>query len=517
MVASLMALRQEDGESLKAFVSRFNREALQVPNLDPSAATNALLAGAKSNEFQRTVARQNPHSLAYLMAGAEEYISVEEMLATLDTNRKRTSEEERNPTKQLLAAIKEEDFVRWPAKMLTKGNKGDKSKYYRFHSDHGHDTDECRHLKEEIELLIHRGYLKKYVEHDGDKKECRERSPQSRKSSQRPRSPLARHESPVPVSPLSQTQRSQPTRVINTIMGGPAAGGSSSTAGKAYARQVNAVHTSNKKLKVENEISFSDADLDNLILPHDDTLFITMLVANWELKKSLVDNGSSADILYYNAFKQMMIGVDRLKPANSDLIRFSGETVKVEGQIELPVLVGEPPRQAFTMVNFFVVRATSAYNAILGRPGQNLLRAVASAYHQKMMFITPSDVGEVKGDQPQSRECYTTTLKGKIASEMLPIELLDLKDGALAAVNQPAENLVSIPLFENDEERLIKIGSTLGDSIREELVQFLRKNADIFAWTLDDMPGIDPKVIVHKLSVDPTCKPIKQKRRHFAP
>ncbi|XP_077251734.1 uncharacterized protein LOC143890950 [Tasmannia lanceolata] len=109
-----------------------------------------------------------------------------------------------------------------------------------------------------------------------------------------------------------------------------------------------------------------------------------MLVASWELKKILVDNGSSADILYFHAFKQMLIGENRLKLANSDLFGFFGEIVKVEGSIELPVLVGEPPLRAFAMVTFLVVRATSAYNAILGRPGQNLLRAVASAYLQKM-------------------------------------------------------------------------------------------------------------------------------------
>ncbi|XP_077215681.1 uncharacterized protein LOC143850308 [Tasmannia lanceolata] len=95
---SLMALRQEDNEPLKTFVSRFNREALQVPNLDPSAAVNELLAGAKSNDFRRSIALQNPHSLADLMAGAEEYLAVEETLAALDSNWRRTSEEN-NPTK----------------------------------------------------------------------------------------------------------------------------------------------------------------------------------------------------------------------------------------------------------------------------------------------------------------------------------------------------------------------------------------------------------------------------------
>ncbi|XP_077252372.1 uncharacterized protein LOC143891721 [Tasmannia lanceolata] len=87
--ASLMAMRQGDDEPLKAFVGRFNREALQVQNLEPSATTNAILAGAKSNEFRRAVTRRNPLFLADLMAGVEEYISVEETLAALNSNQRR--------------------------------------------------------------------------------------------------------------------------------------------------------------------------------------------------------------------------------------------------------------------------------------------------------------------------------------------------------------------------------------------------------------------------------------------
>ncbi|XP_077228277.1 uncharacterized protein LOC143861229 [Tasmannia lanceolata] len=204
-----MALRQEDNEPLKTFVSRFNREALQVPNLDPSAATNALLAGARSNDFRRAVARRNPLSLADLMAGAEEYISVEETLTALDSNRKRAADDmnrDKHPAKprrddkvvrrdkspqrreenftplntsrrHILAAISREEFIKWPTPMISKGNKRDKSKYCRFHRDHGHDTDNCWQLKEEIEQLISRGYLKKYVRGDTHRNEPNERGP----------------------------------------------------------------------------------------------------------------------------------------------------------------------------------------------------------------------------------------------------------------------------------------------------------------------------------------------------
>jgi exonuclease I len=53
--------------------------------------------------------------------------------------------------------------------------------------------------------------------------------------------------------------------------------------------------------------------------------------------------------------------------------------------------------------------------------------------------------------------------------------------------------------------------------IRDLIVSFLRKNADVFAWSHDDMLGINTEVIAHKLNVNPSTSPIKQKRRVFAP
>lgn len=53
--------------------------------------------------------------------------------------------------------------------------------------------------------------------------------------------------------------------------------------------------------------------------------------------------------------------------------------------------------------------------------------------------------------------------------------------------------------------------------MQEELVSFLQANIEVFAWTHEDMPGIDPSKIVHHLNVNLAMKPIKQKRRSFAP
>lgn len=67
-----------------------------------------------------------------------------------------------------------------------------------------------------------------------------------------------------------------------------------------------------------------------------------------------------------------------------------------------------------------------------------------------------------------------------------------------------------------DSGKKFHIGSQLPQPIKEDLVAFLRRNKDVFAWSHEDMPGIDPSVIVHKLNVDPNYRPVKQRRRAFA-
>ncbi|XP_077242619.1 uncharacterized protein LOC143883152 [Tasmannia lanceolata] len=193
--------------------------------------------------------------------------------------------------------------------MHTKGSKRDKSKYCQFHKDHGHDTSECRHLKEEIELLIKREYLQKYVQGDERKrKEARARDAPNRSSLRRASALMNQERSPTPESFPREEPHQPLAGIIATIAGAAASGGTSSSTRKPYARQKSTVHASSKRPKVDHVISFSDKDLHQVILPHDNALVITMLVANWEVKKILVDNGSSGNILYYHAFKGMLLG-----------------------------------------------------------------------------------------------------------------------------------------------------------------------------------------------------------------
>ena len=68
---------------------------------------------------------------------------------------------------QVLREVQHERFLRWPSQMKSNPDKRDDTKYCEFHKDHGHRTDHYIQLKKEIEYLIRRGHLGRYVASKG--------------------------------------------------------------------------------------------------------------------------------------------------------------------------------------------------------------------------------------------------------------------------------------------------------------------------------------------------------------
>ena len=67
------------------------------------------------------------------------------------------------PVDQILTEIRDEPSLKWPRPLQSPSDARDKRKYCLFHKDHGHYTEDCRDLKEQIKELIRKGKLQQYV------------------------------------------------------------------------------------------------------------------------------------------------------------------------------------------------------------------------------------------------------------------------------------------------------------------------------------------------------------------
>ena len=133
-----------------------------------------------------------------------------------------------------------------------------------------------------------------------------------------------------------------------------------SSTSKAHLRSIRTgemleIQVVSKLPRLDTTITFSESDMEGCQHPYDDPLVVRAVVANRTVHKALVDNGSSADIIFASAFDKMGIRREKLEPVNAHLLGFSGERVLPLGSIQLVLTLGDLPCQATTMVRFLIV------------------------------------------------------------------------------------------------------------------------------------------------------------------
>ncbi|KAK1353835.1 hypothetical protein POM88_052200 [Heracleum sosnowskyi] len=232
--ASLMGIQQGNNESLREYINRFTREALKILDLEDKVAMIALQQGTTDDHFKRSLAKHPPESMLKLQDRAEKYIKVEESMRK--TSKDSDSPPNRNnfgpkftecarlntPRSQIPMEIAKEEDLRWPKPLRTDMSKRNQNQFCRFHKEVGHDTDDFRQLKDEIEFLIRRGKLNKFTKdgNQGSQRRNYERKDYDRRDNDQDRNPKPRGP------------------VINMIFGGPTTDGSSRNSRKAFAREV---------------------------------------------------------------------------------------------------------------------------------------------------------------------------------------------------------------------------------------------------------------------------------------
>jgi hypothetical protein len=247
--------------------------------------------------------------------------------------------------------------------------------------------------------------------------------------------------------------------------------------------------------------------------PHSNAMVISANIVGWTVTKILVDTGSSADILFASTFDRMKLDRSILQPAGNPLFGFGGQKVMAIEKVTLPVTFEEGDNIHTENITFDVVDTFYNYNAIFGRGIINTCGAAIHSGYLCMKVPSPGGVIAVFGDQDLARAA-----EGSVAPGQRNVHVLEepSPEAERAPGVAPVEETKTVPISLLHPEKRATISALLDAETEAELVQFLTQNNDIFAWSVEDLQGIDRSLIEHHLNVKPEVRPVKQKLRKMS-
>ncbi|XP_024006401.1 uncharacterized protein LOC112082919 [Eutrema salsugineum] len=425
--------------------------------------------------------------------------------------------------------------------------------FCEYHQLKGHTIEQCRKLQEALLAQYQKGGIRVPDQQQprgrGRNDNRRRQDNRAQQDNHRQRSPSRENDRVQPVQQLQQQQQQQqqlqqqqqqvaPRRqaspplartMIGMIMGGLLSCNDSVRSIKVHEWKSAPTEMWVAKIRATNAqdtsgrgITFSEEDAEGVDQPHNDPLVIQIRVADCNVTRVLVDTGSSVDLIFKEALEKMDLHGVEMKPTHTPLTGFAGDTITSIGTIKLSVYVGRVTK----IVKFTVVDRPAIYNIILGTPWLHSMKAVTSTYHQCLKFPNQAGTFTVRSDQRISRSCFiiehklrnaartqlcaTISRNGVPACNVVGPEL----PGEPSQADRPLRDLiVQVNIDPDHNDRCVGIGADLKESIKTELIGFLKQNVSSFAWSTSDMPSINPAICSHELNVDPTFRPIKQKRR----
>uniref|UniRef100_A0A2N9FX44 Integrase catalytic domain-containing protein n=1 Tax=Fagus sylvatica TaxID=28930 RepID=A0A2N9FX44_FAGSY len=488
----LMVIRLGTNESLKDYSARFWETYNDINGCAEDTALQAFKLGLPpSTGLRQSLTKCPPTTLKKLMDRVERFVRVEEdggntnavvsevpvsppisrpQARTTQTPKARSAPTSyaapsfkafqmvfKEPIHRLLDKIKGKPFFVWPSKLIGDPEVRNQNLYCFYHRDKGHLTENCHKYKAHLEQLVTAGHLSDYVDSNPTGSKARGTGT-NRSGTQGPAPAGVIHvihnpacTSILPTSFRSDMQKASHLRRSYGIVD--------------YAHLVSTSCSGAPVSSAHQVVSFSDEDLADVQMPHNDPLVITLRFGDYDVQRVLVDQGSFAEIMYKGLYEKL-----GLKEA--DLANF---TTPVFG--------------------FTVIRGSSPYNAIVGRDWLHRMKAVPSTLHQKLRFPTEEGVMEVNGDQAPAA----------VAEELAADDF---------AVEKDPEKVYFDP---SEPEFYFLIGTNLSMDDRQGLVTLLMEFREVFAWSVYEAPGVSLDLACHSLNISVEAKPVSQKRRKLAP
>ncbi|RDX86875.1 hypothetical protein CR513_31728, partial [Mucuna pruriens] len=324
--------------------------------------------------------------------------------------------------------------------------------WYEFHHAAGHSTEGCWTLKTQLEKLVQEGRLNQYVQHQANDVQGDRRG--RGRSNERP--------------------------TLERELGG---------IGGAHGNKLTPL---GRRRSSNSVITFDSRDLRCGAPGCDEPMFIFVVVAEYKIEWTRVAPPTSCTSRPFERW-----GCDIWRSAKEYFT-----VSRVNGCQSRELSSWRRSGVRIVLVLYTVVDVEASYNIIMRRPVLNRFGAVVSTYHLYMKFSVGQEV-----DLGVARRCYKDSLRVRSTSPGPAVNVLDLDlDPRYLYENErpyPGEEL----------KEVTKIGTTLGPDEEAWLVDSLRRNVDVFAWTTKDMPGIDPDFMCHCLLVVRGARPVAQKRR----
>ncbi|GJV00998.1 reverse transcriptase domain-containing protein [Tanacetum coccineum] len=477
-------IKQRDGESTEDFIQRYKSESGNVKGAPECMRISGFVHGITNPELIKRFHEKIPKTVDEMMQVATSFLQGQE--AASNQERKKVPQAwrhqegghrqnfkkgggfrsqhktEKRPDrftlltktpKEILAL--EKGKFKTPPPMTTPVEKRNANKFCEFHGEVGHNTDECNHLRKQIEDMLKAGKLSHII---------RELKQSSGKEQPKKKGETSGKEKPQAILMIQSRQKAVRQKITQSF-------------------------------SPDLEISFPSLGNDE---GAEGPLIIEAEVGGHQVHRMYIDGGSSFEILYEHCFNRLRPEIrNQMVPATTSLVGFSGEIKWPLGQITLLVKVGDDEHSTSAWMDFMVVRSTSPFNGIIGRPGLRKMKAVPSTTHGMIKF-------PVMGG--------TLTLR---SSKIIPIEcaMISGPEDQPPPVNKVKEERIKVAINPEHPEQTVMIGSDLTEKTRSKVCNLLQRSLDIFAWTPTDMTGVPRQIAEHKLNVRKGCQPVRQKKR----
>ncbi|XP_009587219.1 uncharacterized protein [Nicotiana tomentosiformis] len=182
--------------------------------------------------------------------------------------------------------------------------------------------------------------------------------------------------------------------MVNVIIGGEEVNGVTYTVAKKTSK-VTVTHGKQVRQVLKGDIIvFDDEGVNDLIIPHNDALVISLFVHDTNVKRVFIDPGSSVNFILLRVVKNMQAN-DHIIPKAQSFSGFDNLSVITKGEIILTIFIEGVVKDT----KFQVVDADMAYNIILGRPWIHDMDVVLSTLHQVIKFPSQWGIRQIRGDQ----------------------------------------------------------------------------------------------------------------------